>query len=403
MKRWRWILCLGLMVVQFNVMATPLLLLDTNQLARLKMRVQHKDPFLMPAYQALIKDANEALKLNRISVVDKKSLPPSKSKHDYQSYAPYFWNNQDPNNDNSMIRRDGHVNPKSREDSDAPRFALLSRIVDRLALAYYYTEDQKYAQQAVMLIKGWFLDPETKMNPHLQYAQGIPGKTDGRSLGILEGRHLVRILDCLTLLESSGLIGSKDLKDFKQWVADYQNWLLTSPFGYEESLRPNNHGTYFDYQVIAQHLYLDNREAAKLILEKAQYLRLGAHIGSRGQNFHELERTRPLHYSLFDLEALVALALYGDKFKDIDMWRFSVNESTLKKAVDYVIHYKNHPESWLIKNERVNFDSLASILLIVSQRFQTDVYADEIRACWEMNPKNIAFLKWDTPEVGYKN
>lgn len=298
MKRWRWILCLGLMVVQFNVMATPLLLLDTNQLARLKMRVQHKDPFLMPAYQALIKDANEALKLNRISVVDKKSLPPSKSKHDYQSYAPYFWNNQDPNNDNSMIRRDGHVNPKSREDSDAPRFALLSRIVDRLALAYYYTEDQKYAQQAVMLIKGWFLDPETKMNPHLQYAQGIPGKTDGRSLGILEGRHLVRILDCLTLLESSGLIGSKDLKDFKQWVADYQNWLLTSPFGYEESLRPNNHGTYFDYQVIAQHLYLDNREAAKLILEKAQYLRLGAHIGSRGQNFHELERTRPLHYSL---------------------------------------------------------------------------------------------------------
>lgn len=239
MKRWRWILCLGLMVVQFNVMATPLLLLDTNQLARLKMRVQHKDPFLMPAYQALIKDANEALKLNRISVVDKKSLPPSKSKHDYQSYAPYFWNNQDPNNDNSMIRRDGHVNPKSREDSDAPRFALLSRIVDRLALAYYYTEDQKYAQQAVMLIKGWFLDPETKMNPHLQYAQGIPGKTDGRSLGILEGRHLVRILDCLTLLESSGLIGSKDLKDFKQWVAEYQNWLLTSPFGYEESLRPN--------------------------------------------------------------------------------------------------------------------------------------------------------------------
>lgn len=62
MKRWRWILCLGLMVVQFNVMATPLLLLDTNQLARLKMRVQHKDPFLMPAYRALIKDANEALR-----------------------------------------------------------------------------------------------------------------------------------------------------------------------------------------------------------------------------------------------------------------------------------------------------------------------------------------------------
>ena len=59
--------------------------------------------------------------------------------------------------------------------------------------------------------------------------------------------------------------------------------------------------------------------------------------------------------------------------------------------------------TWLIKNEKVNFDSLASILLIVSQRFQTDVYADEIRACWEMNPKNIAFLKWDTPEVGYKN
>ena len=196
-------------------------------------------------------------------------------------------------------------------------------------------------------------------------------------------------------IQASGLIEPDVLKGFKAWISDYQTWLLTSDFGYEESLRPNNHGTYYDYQVVALHLYLNDQVAAGSALKRAQYVRLGAHIGSKGQNFHELERTRPLHYSLFDLEGLVGLARYGDQFDNIDVWRFTINQTSLKKAVDYVVKYKNQPDQWLVKSEKVNFDPLAGILLVVSKKFETKDYADEIEALWQRNPKNIAFLKWD--------
>ena len=393
MKGRLWLLLTGGLLAWQVSFATPLLLLDSEQLASIKTKVEAKDPFVTPAFQALVVDANKALKVNRLTVVDKVTLPPSGDKHDYLSLAPYFW--QESAHGGKAIRRDGEVNPKARVDSDATRLATLARLVESLSLAYYYTGDTKYAKHALKLTKGWFIDDATKMNPHLKFAQGIPGKSAGRSLGILEGRHLVRVMDSLTLLEPSGLIEPDVLKGFKAWLADYQTWLLTSDFGYEESLRPNNHGTYYDYQVVALHLYLNDQVAAGSALKRAQYVRLGAHIGSKGQNFHELERTRPLHYSLFDLEGLVGLARYGDQFDNIDVWRFTINQTSLKKAVDYVVKYKNQPDQWLVKSEKVNFDPLTGILLVVSQKFETKDYADEIEALWQMNPKNIAFLKWE--------
>lgn len=394
LKRW------GLLLVVFGLMsgstnASTLLLLDKDNLDQIKAKIDRQDPFVMPAYQTLISKAEKALSMGRLSVVDKSLTPPSQDKHDYMSLGPYFWPNPKTKDGYPYIRRDGKVNPNALIDSDSPRLVRLTNALETLALAYYYTNNTKYAQRAVEMIQIWFINDTTKMNPHLKYAQGIPGTVPGRALGILDGRHFVRILDSITLIENSNLLSSKDLEIIKQWVKDYQNWLLNGEYAYEESHRPNNHGTFYDYQVVGYALYLEQPKKAKELLTNAQYIRLGSHIGSKGQNFHELERTRPLHYSLFDLEAMIGLALYSDHYDDVNFWTFTINQTSLKKAIDYVIKYKNNRDMWRVKNEKVNFMDLTPTLLVAAQKYQTDEYNKEILKLWRSKQDDISFMKWN--------
>ena len=394
LKRW------GLLLVVFGLMsgstnASTLLLLDKDNLDQIKAKIDRQDPFVMPAYQTLISKAEKTLSMDRLSVVDKSLTPPSQDKHDYMSLGPYFWPNPKTKDGYPYIRRDGKVNPNALIDSDSPRLVRLANALETLALAYYYTNNTKYAQRAVEMIQIWFINNTTKMNPHLKYAQGIPGTVPGRALGILDGRHFVRILDSITLIENSNLLSSKDLEVIKQWVKDYQNWLLNGEYAYDESHRPNNHGTFYDYQVVGYALYLEQPKKAKELLTNAQYIRLGSHIGSKGQNFHELERTRPLHYSLFDLEAMIGLALYSDHYDDVNFWTFTINQTSLKKAIDYVVKYKNNREMWLVENENVNFMDLTPTLLVAAQKYQTDEYNKEILKLWRSKQDDISFMKWN--------
>ena len=50
-----------------------------------------------------------------------------------------------------------------------------------LGLAFYFTEDAKYAQQAKERVTVFFLDSKTGMLPTLQFAQSIPGAVKGRA------------------------------------------------------------------------------------------------------------------------------------------------------------------------------------------------------------------------------
>ncbi|MGL5613465.1 alginate lyase family protein [Cetobacterium sp.] len=143
------------------------------------------------------------------------------------------------------------------------------------------------------------------------------------------------------------------------------------------------------------YFYTGDYEFAKQTLKKAQYKRLASNIGSKGQNFHELERTRPLHYSIFDLEALISLALYSDRFEEIGFWEFIANKASLKKVVDFIVKYKQNSEEWIKKNEKVDYRSFAGILLIALQKYNDKSYITVIDELWKLDSENINYLKWN--------
>ncbi len=64
--------------------------LDPHLLASNKSRIAAGDAELVPAYKALIKEAEKAMNFAPVSVMEN-NTPPSGDKHDFMSLAPYHW------------------------------------------------------------------------------------------------------------------------------------------------------------------------------------------------------------------------------------------------------------------------------------------------------------------------
>src|SRR5512132_1931007 len=155
-------------------------LLDAKQLESTKRRIRAGDQSLVQAVVQLDRDAQKALTTGPFSVVTKDSVPPSGEKHDYLSQAPYFWPDSSKPNGLPYLRRDGERNPEINKISDHRSLDQMINAVETLSLAYYYKGNDAYAARAVQLLHAFFLDPATRMNPHLQFAQFIPGVNTGR-------------------------------------------------------------------------------------------------------------------------------------------------------------------------------------------------------------------------------
>ena len=122
-------------------------------------------------------EADKALKAPLLSVVDKQSTPPSGDKHNYMSLAPYWWPNPATPNHLPYIRKDGEQNPEAVALHDHANLAHMEANVHALALGYFFTGDEAYAKRAAEQLHVWFLNPATRMNPNLNYAQAILGKS----------------------------------------------------------------------------------------------------------------------------------------------------------------------------------------------------------------------------------
>src|SRR6266581_4218992 len=208
--------------------APRVFLLDARQLQLTRQRVRDGDKSLTAAWARLEREAQKALSEGPFSVVNKSVTPPSGDKHDYMTQAPYFW--PDPKSPNGLpyIRRDGERNPEINRITDHHSLDQLEASVETLALAFYFKGDEAYAAKAVQLLRAFFLDPATRMNPNLQYAQFIPGVNTGRGIGLIETRGLTQVVDAIGLLAGSKSLSGEDDRGLRDWYGKFLQWMLDS-------------------------------------------------------------------------------------------------------------------------------------------------------------------------------
>lgn len=313
-------------------------LISPQHIAAQKAKYKQGDATVVKEVGIVIDRANKVLTEKPHSVVDKAMTPPSGSKHDYMSLAPYFWPDPSKPDGKPYIRKDGQHNPETKTISDHEYLSELDERCKNLSLAYYFTGDEKYAAKMKELLAVWFLNPDTKMNPNLTYAQAVLGVNDGRGIGIIESRALAWIADWMGLLAGSKSFTNADLNTIKDWYKQYLVWLRTSKNGNDEHNAKNNHGIHYDTQTIDYALFTGDMTLAKELIT-ATLKRVPVQIEPDGQEPLELARTNAYGYSTFNITAWYNVSLLADR-AEVDIWNYSTPDGrSVRKALDYLIPY----------------------------------------------------------------
>jgi hypothetical protein len=274
--------------------------------------------------------------------------------HDFFSEGDYWW--PDPKAPGgAYVQRDGMTNP---DNFVAHRQALMRLSVQGPALcaAWKITRQKKYAEHAAKHLRAWFLEPSTRMNPNLQYAQAIHGRTTGRGVGIIDTIHLVEVVRGISAIEDAQVFGAGERDGIRQWFADYLDWMKMSKNGQEERDAKNNHGTCWLMQAAEFARFTGSKETTEFCRDRYKTQIVPTQIAVDGSMPLELKRTKPYGYSLFNLEAVAAVCQILSTRED-NLWKFATADGRgVEKAIAFLFPFIENKKKWPYPADVMYFD-----------------------------------------------
>ena len=324
-----------------NATLPPLLLLNRNVLERVKHDVQRNSTNVVPALDNLLRQANEIL--------------------------------------NENLSDAGHR---------ATELSHITHAIPTLALAYYYTNDEKYASHATSLLRAWFIHPDTRISPQYDHEGGM-SPTNGDYHPATSGLSLM--LDYVILLSESNAWTDNDQQGFTQWIAEACQWLQTSQTGTNDSTLWDVRGTLHDLQVVAFSMFTGNTKQARSYLEQTAFRRIDKQLAPDGEQQSETSRTLPWASSTTNLHALTCLAILGERV-GVNLWQHvTPTGATLRKAIEWFFPYLDNTKQPTAGTEQER-DSrqLATVLAMVS-RFSTQEYTRQLHNLEQFATDSFSF------------
>jgi len=303
----------------------------------------------------ILKAADAALTLEPITITKFRARLSEGGPNDFYSNGDYWWPDPTKTNGLPYIQRDGETNP---ENFSAHRLAVrqLRDAVAALGAAYKITGDDRYAAKAAGLLHVFFLDTPTRMNPHLRFAQAIPGRSPGRGIGIIDTLHLAEVPLAIAAMQNSPAFPPEVLAGLKEWFRDYLGWILTSKNGLEEAVTKNNHAVACWLQVAAFAGLVGDEARLAECRRQFKEVFVPNQMAPDGSFPAELKRTKPYGYSIFQLDNMATLAQMLATTND-NLWTFTLPDGRgMRQAAAYLYPFLADKSKWPLKPDVQSWD-----------------------------------------------
>jgi hypothetical protein len=296
----------------------------------------------------ILKAANAALVLEPVTITKFPAKLSDGGPNDFYSNGDYWWPDPSKTNGLPYVQRDGQSNPDNFNQHRRCVMQLRDAVA-ALGAAYTLTHEDRYAAKAAELLRVFFLDPRTRMNPHLNYAQAIPGRSPGRGIGIIDTLHLAEVPMAVAAMQRSPAFPPEVLAGLKNWFRQYVDWMTTSKNGHEEAAAANNHSVAYFLQLASYATFVGDE--AKLAKCRRQFKEVFVpnQMAADGSFPAELKRTKPYGYSIFQLDNMATLGQVLSVLND-DLWTFTLPDGrSIHKAMEYLYPYLADKSKWPLK------------------------------------------------------
>lgn len=307
-----------------------------------------KELAVVDLVKLLIKEAKENLQEGPWAVTDKPetSVAPSGDPHDYYNIINNFRPVE--HNDGTFDLTAPFVKSKrvpgtylyedGSEQWDVSRITAMQHTVTVWSLAYYFSEDKRFAKKAVEAVDTWFIKPETRMNPHMEYSQvkWNHNVTLWKGDGVIEFRGVYFLLDAIRLLQEAGKFTDEQNEALYEWFSAFLEWLEKSDLAIRTMVTSDFYGLYYDLMVTSIAVFVRDDVKAMNYFYNTQS-RLRAHLDDDRIFILEKPKTHCEHLTMFALEGWNAMARLAQSM-GVDVWAYYIKDLDLES--DDVSQYR---------------------------------------------------------------
>ncbi len=231
----------------------------------------------------------------------------------------------------------------------------LNGIVGACAAAWRLTGERRYADHAMLHLRAWFLNADTKMEPKLDHAGCVPKQTTGTPRGVEDTVALAEVVRSASFLCAyNGVATEAEAAGLRAWFGAFATWLNESKNGFVAREMKDRLAICWTLQA-AECARFARNEALQLECSHRFRDKLLRQMNFDGQFPLELHRPDAYAASIFTLDCLSATCEVLSTPMD-RLWDYTLPDGRgMRSAVAFLYPVLENRGAWKLPSDAQHF------------------------------------------------